>query len=132
MRLGRIGFDQVEGYLLDGMDALRERADLIRQSQRITAAALDEQREAVTVVDVRAAKEWQDGHIEGSINIPLNHLDERHEELPTDKPLVVHCQGGYRSSIAVSLLQRAGFSNVFDLVGGYKAWVATRLPVEAK
>ncbi len=128
MRLGRIGFDHVAGYLNNVMDALHDRPDLLQQTQRITAPAVAERGDSVTVIDVRSAQEYEQGHIEGSINIPLNHLAERIDEVPTAGQLVVHCQGGYRSSIAASLLQKLGRENVWDLIGGYKAWVQSGLP----
>jgi len=131
MRLGRIGFDNLAGYLDGGMSALETRPDLVRRVERITAATLAEKLEgdnAPVVLDVRTEKEWRQGHIEGSRNIPLNHLIERSAEAPRDRALVVHCQSGYRSSIAASLLLRAGVDNVIDLVGGWKAWVASGLP----
>jgi rhodanese-related sulfurtransferase len=108
------------------MEALEDRSDLLEQTTRITAAALQDLEKAPTVLDVRSKSEWQGGHIPGSINMPLNHLEERASEVPTDGKLVVHCQGGYRSSIAASLLQRLGHKNVTDLVGGYKAWVQSQ------
>ncbi len=131
MRLGRIGFDNVAGYLDDGMKALDDRPELVRTTGRITAQALSERKngpQAPAVVDVRSPKEWAEGHIEGSLNIPLNHLDARLSEIPTDREVVVHCQGGYRSAIAASLLQKHGRADLFDLVGGFKAWNATQLP----
>lgn len=130
MRLGRIGFDHVAGYLKGGMDALADRPDLVRHTDRITAAAVEELAEPKTILDVRSKKEWDDGHIEGSINIPLNQLGRRIGEVPDEGNLVVHCQGGYRSSIAASLLLKFGRKNVFDMVGGYKAWVQIGLPTE--
>ncbi len=129
MRLGRIGFDHVRGYLQDGMDALRDRPDLLAKTNRITAPALEEILDQVTVVDVRTEREYAAGHLDGSLNLPLNHLQQRIHELPSGGSIVVHCQGGYRSSIAASLLQRAGREEVMDLVGGYQAWTASRLPV---
>ncbi len=135
MRLGRIGFDNVAGYLRHGMDALRDRPDLVRRIDRVTAVALAEQldsSEQPVVLDVRSEKEWAAGHIAGSINIPLNQLRQRSDELPADRPLVVHCEGGYRSAIAASLLARTERPAIVDLVGGYKAWVASKLPVESE
>jgi rhodanese-related sulfurtransferase/glyoxylase-like metal-dependent hydrolase (beta-lactamase superfamily II) len=132
MRLGRIGFDNVAGYLHNGMDALRDRPDLLTKIDRMTAVALSEQLSTTappTVVDVRSEKEWAAGHIEGSLNIPLNHLRERASEIPADRPVSVHCEGGYRSAIAASLLAEAGRKDVYDMVGGFKAWVASKLPV---
>lgn len=80
------------------------------------------------VLDIRSEAEHAGGHIEGSLNIPLPRLEERIGELPADRPVVVHCEGGYRSAIGASLLQKLGRQHVYDLVGGYKAWAATRLP----
>ena len=135
MRLGRIGFDNVAGFLPGGMEALRDHPELVKTTDRMTAVALSEQlvgRDAPTVLDVRTEKEWAAGHVPGSQNIPLNHLRERLDEVPADKYLVVHCEGGYRSAIAVSLLAGSGRSNVFDLVGGLKAWAASKLPQETE
>jgi glyoxylase-like metal-dependent hydrolase (beta-lactamase superfamily II) len=132
MRLGRIGFDQVLGYLQDGPAALDPRPDLVRVVPRVTAQALSEQlqgKDSPVVLDVRAEKEWEPAHVPGSVNIPLNQLRNRLDEVPRDRPLAVHCQGGYRSSIACSLLQREGFDNLVDLVGGFKAWTASHLPI---
>jgi rhodanese-related sulfurtransferase len=131
MRLGRIGFDDVAGYLNGGMAALADRADLVRRTDRVTAATLAELLQgpdAPAVLDVRTEKEWDEGHIEGSVNLPLGHLEERLAEVPRERKVVVHCQSGYRSAIAASLLARHGIDAVADLVGGWKAWVASGLP----
>lgn len=133
MRLGRIGFDNVAGYLRDGMAALEPHPELVRTIPRITAQALAEQLNEPNppfVLDVRTEKEWQAGHVPGSHNIPLTHLRERLAEVPSDRPVVVHCEGGYRSSIATSVLAAAGRTNVTDLVGGIKAWLASKLPTD--
>ena len=136
MRLGRIGFDNVAGYLAGGMKALAARDDLVERTERITALALAEWLAGKRpdagvppiVVDVRSASEHAGGHIAGSLNIPLTHLDERISEIPAGRPVAVHCEGGYRSAIAASLLQKLGRRDVHDIVGGYKAWLATKLP----
>jgi hydroxyacylglutathione hydrolase len=125
MRLGRIGFDNVAGYLEGGMEALDQRPDLIRRTDRITAPTLAEQLASAQpplVLDVRTENEWQQKRIGDSLNIPLNRLAERSGELPRDRPIVVHCGTGYRSSIAASLLEGQGFDNTIDLVGGFNAW----------
>ena len=75
-------------------------------------------------------RERQQKRIAGSVGMPLNHLGERLSELPTDRPLLVYCAGGYRSSIAASLLQRHGFTQVSEIAGGIAAWDAARLPLE--
>ncbi|MFO0999537.1 MAG: MBL fold metallo-hydrolase [Planctomycetaceae bacterium] len=131
MRLGRIGFDNAVGYLKDGMKALNAWPELVRTVPRITAAALAEQTSSQVrpfVLDVRSEKEHGIVHLAGALNIPLTHLRERISEVPSDRPVVVHCEGGYRSAIACSLLAQAGRRNVTDMVGGIKAWIATKLP----
>ena len=131
MRLGRIGFDHVRGYLEGGMLALEERPDLIRQTVRITATTLAEQlrsSEPPAVLDVRGEQEWQDKRIEGSINIPVNELQERIGEVPTTQRVIVYCVSGYRSSIAASLLAIYERENHTDLIGGIAAWEAAKLP----
>ena len=134
MRLGRIGFDNVAGYLGDGMAALEPRPELIQVISRITAPALAEQlaeSPSPFVVDGRSEKEWLSGHLAHSHNIPLMHLRGRLAEVPQDRPVVVHCEGGYRSAIGTSLLAEAGRTNVSDLVGGIKAWITSKLPTES-
>jgi rhodanese-related sulfurtransferase len=74
------------------------------------------------------AQEWQESHIAGSLNIPLHQLQERLDEVPRGGKLVVHCQTGYRSSVAVSLLAQKGVTDVSDLVGGIVAWQAIATP----
>jgi hydroxyacylglutathione hydrolase len=139
MRLGRIGFDNVAGFLKDGMRALEHRADLVERTERITAPALagwlagDRPDAGATpvILDIRSEPEHAGGHVAGSLNIPLPKLEERYAELPADRPVVVHCEGGYRSAIGASLLQKLGRKGVHDLVGGFKAWVATKEPTAA-
>jgi rhodanese-related sulfurtransferase len=130
-RLGRIGFDNVAGYLAGGMGQLDGRPELIEKTPRVTAQALADQLagpEPPLVIDVRTEREWADGRIEGAENIPLSRLGERLQSLPADRDLVVYCSSGYRSAIAASLLQRQGLARVADLVGGFLAWGAARLP----
>jgi rhodanese-related sulfurtransferase len=124
-RLGRIGFDQTAGFLQSGMQALEDRPDLLAATERIAAGELVDELASATpplVLDVRKPREWADAHIDGSINVPLNHLEERIGELPRDRRIVVHCATGYRSSIAASLLARRGFERLAELTGGMAAW----------
>lgn len=132
MRLGRIGFDNVVGYLRDGMAALEKHPESVASISRITAQALYEQLANPPkpfVLDVRSEKEWQAGHLACSHNIPLTQLRERIAEVPASGTVAVHCEGGYRSAIAASLLAEGGRTNVLDMVGGIKAWIASNLPV---
>ncbi|HNP28932.1 MAG TPA: rhodanese-like domain-containing protein [Nitrospirales bacterium] len=125
MRLGRIGFDQVTGYLKDGMEAVDRRPELVGRTDRMTATTLMEQLQTVEppiVLDVRSESEWKTKHIDNSVNIPVDHLVDRIDEVSRDRQIVVHCATGYRSSLAASLLEQHGLHNVMDLVGGYRAW----------
>jgi glyoxylase-like metal-dependent hydrolase (beta-lactamase superfamily II) len=135
MRLGRIGFDQVAGYLENGMAALAARPDLLARVERVTAATLAEMLagpEPPVVLDVRGAGERDAKRIEGSLSFPLPHLEERAAEVaaavPKGRRLVVHCASGFRSSIAASLLARHGIAAT-DLVGGIAAWEAAGEPL---
>jgi hydroxyacylglutathione hydrolase len=136
MRLGRIGFDQVVGYLEDGLHSVRSRPELTMSTERLSAqVAADRVAQAPgdrapVMVDVRAPGERQQKRIAGSVGIPLSQLGARLAELPADRPLLVYCAGGYRSSIAASLLQHHGFTQVSEIAGGIAAWDAGNLPVE--
>jgi hydroxyacylglutathione hydrolase len=131
IRLGRIGFDHILGYLRGGMAALAERPDLVWPTDRagvlIVAEELDSD-DPPFVLDVRAPNEWEGKHIKGAINIPLNRLQERIGEVPCDRSIVVHCAGGYRSSIAVSILHQHGITRLVEIAGGLAAWEAAGLP----
>ena len=131
IRLGRIGFDHIVGYLKDGMRSVESRPDLTASTERISAPLAAERLAAQEplAIDVRAPREREQKAIPGSVHIPLNHLIERVGELPKDRPLLVFCAGGYRSSIAASLLQLHKFAHVGEIAGGIAAWEAARLPV---
>jgi glyoxylase-like metal-dependent hydrolase (beta-lactamase superfamily II)/rhodanese-related sulfurtransferase len=134
-RLGRIGFDTVAGHLAGGMQQLEDAPDLLDRTERITAGSLAEQLaspEPPLLVDVRSTGEWDQEHIDAAANLPLSQLRERLDELPSDRPLVVHCAGGYRSAIAASVLRQARFPRVADLVGGLGAWQSAQLATVAR
>jgi hydroxyacylglutathione hydrolase len=134
-RLARVGFERVAGYLDGGM--ARWVADQMPTAQimQITAAELqrelDEEPGSIQIVDVRRKSEWDQGHIAGALHKPLDRVAKMLGDLDRTKPVVVHCKGGYRSAIACSLIQRAGFENVTNLIGGLDAWQATGLAVSA-
>ena len=133
-RLGRIGFDHVAGYLKDGLLSLSARPELTVRTERLSAplaAALLASAQAPLAIDVRAPREREQKRIAGSLAMPLNHLTENLDKLPKDRPLLVYCAGGYRSSIAASLLGRSGFDRVSEIAGGMAGWEAANLPVQA-
>jgi hydroxyacylglutathione hydrolase len=131
VRLGRIGFDHIVGYLKEGLRSLESRPDLTATIDRVSPPLASEQlaSHGPLAVDVRTPTEHGEKFVAGSVSIPLNHLAERMSELPRDRPLLVYCAGGYRSSIAASLLRRHGFAHVSEIAGGIAAWEAARLPV---
>jgi hydroxyacylglutathione hydrolase len=122
--LSLIGLQRVAGVMPTG--AARGGGEIRQASAQDVASKLD----SLTVVDVRSANEWGSGHIPGAVHIPLGYLADRTRELPTDRPIVVQCQSGGRSSIAASVLARMGFANVTNLSGGITAWAAAGLPIE--
>ncbi|MDH3680126.1 MAG: rhodanese-like domain-containing protein [Acidimicrobiia bacterium] len=127
-RLARIGFDRVVGYLADPLAVMADHPDEVGQASRLTAAELEERRATVDrlqLVDVRNPGEVQLGSIAGAAAVPVGQLPDRVEELDPTAPTVVFCAGGYRSSVAASLLRRVGFADVSDLLGGYGAWLGS-------
>ena len=133
IRLGRIGFDHVAGYLQNGLQSLESRPDLIAFTERLSApfaAELLASNQPPFVIDVRNSRERNEKFIAGSLSLPLSHLSDSLAVVPKDRPLVVYCAGGYRSSIAASLLQRAGFAPVTEIAGGLAAWESAKLPLQ--
>lgn len=130
VRLGRIGLDGVVGFVDGGPGALSARSLIPATSVRALESELQGS-EDLQVLDVRTAREWEGGHVEGSLNIPLNQLQRRIAEVPRDRPLAVVCKSGYRSSAACSVLARAGVGDLRNVTGGMDAWTAEALPVTA-
>ncbi|WP_369812785.1 rhodanese-like domain-containing protein [Kineosporia sp. R_H_3] len=138
-RLARIGFDKVVGYLARPEAVMLDRPGDVDHGSRLTPGRLAElttgeaadAADAPVVVDVRNIGEREGGHIPGSLHIPLAELRRRMDEIPAGRPVVLHCAGGWRSSVAASLLRNAGRSDVSDLVGGFAAWQAMNEPVSA-
>jgi rhodanese-related sulfurtransferase len=127
IRLGRIGFDNVVGYLEHPARVFFEHPDAVESSFRLTAAQLAARRSENTglvLVDVRNPGELDAGVICGAVHIPLTQLTQRADELDRSRSTVVHCASGYRSMIAASWLSAVGFVDVSDLLGGYAGWKA--------
>ena len=133
VRLARIGFDAVCGAVIDVEALLAERPELAERSTRLAAldvAAFKADEPNLQVLDVRGPGEQEAGTIPGAYRIPIARLLDRHGELDPDAPTIVYCAGGYRSSIAASLLRSLGFRQVADLQGGFDAWARAGLPIE--
>jgi len=131
----RVGYERIEGHLRGGFAAWAESGGPLESSGRLTvdqlagrlAAAGDE---TPVVIDVRQAAEYADGHVPGAWHIAAGSLLERLDDLPRDRPIVMMCASGYRSSVAASLLRRSGFSDVAWVASGLPAWEAQGHEVE--
>ena len=127
-RLARIGFDRVIGYLDEPYKEMFQHRDNVQVGSRLTAQAFTERAarmDDLQVVDVRNPGEVASGVIGDALTIPVGQLPSRLDELDVTKPTVVYCAGGYRSSVAASLLRQRGFVDVSDIIGGYGAWTET-------
>ena len=129
-RLARVGLEKVSGYLKDGVIAWHmanlplpsmEQISVEELRQRIDENSVD------VILDVRRSKEWEAGHIAEAMSMPLNHLAESALSLDRDARIAVICAGGYRSSIATSLLEQLGFRNISNVAGGLTAWNNAKL-----
>jgi hydroxyacylglutathione hydrolase len=131
MRLARIGLENAKGFLKGGIAAWSSAGFSLAIVSQIKAEELEAQlrSQPVQVLDVRRESEWESGHIESATWWPLDNFKVAPPEIDRDQPVAVHCKGGYRSMIACSLLQRAGFRNVIDMIGGFDAWQQAKLPV---
>ena len=131
LRLARVGIEDPRGFLQGGVAAWKQAGFPVAEVPQVTVQDLSRQRsQRLQVLDVRRETEWQSGHIEGAEWFPLDNFKVSAPELDPSAPVAVHCQGGYRSMIACSLLQRAGLRNVINVVGGFDAWRQAALPVE--
>ena len=133
LRLARVGIETESGYLDGSIAGWKqsglELATLGEISVHDVLKQLAEGR--INVLDVRREGEWMAGHVDGAAWWPLDRFRIAPPEVDFNVPLAVHCQSGYRSMIACSLLQRAGFQNVVNLSGGFGAWLEAKLPVAA-
>jgi len=130
LRVARVGIETLGGYLAGGIAAWRQAGLPVATMPQITVNELHDRLQSaqVQVLDVRREAEWDAGHIEGAAWWPLDNFKVSPPEIDHDTPLAVHCKSGYRSIIAGSLLQRAGFKHVENVVGGFDAWEAAKLP----
>ena len=128
LRLARVGIERVTGALRAGMAGWTAADQPVSQIGQVSAEELAGLRGEIQIVDVRRQPEWDEGHIEGALLVPLHQLSSQLGKLDRARPIAVHCKGGYRSAIACSLIQRAGFDQVMNLTGGFDAWRACGLP----
>lgn len=125
VRLARVGFDKMEGYLEGGYDAWQkagEKIDMIIEVEADELAMDLPHDKNLVVIDVRRETEFADGHLKSAVNIPLNELTDPGSmaNIEEKQNLYVHCAGGYRSVIAASLMKRQGIHNLHNVVGGWE------------
>ncbi|HSY64135.1 MAG TPA: rhodanese-like domain-containing protein [Terriglobales bacterium] len=134
LRLARVGIENVAGYLQGGLTAWKQAGFALAEIPQITVQGLRNRlrAQASQVLDVRREPEWNSAHIEGAAWWPLDNFKISAPEIDGGRPVAVHCKGGYRSMIACSLLQRAGFRNVTNVIGGFDAWQEAEFPVQSE
>ena len=130
--LARIGIDRVEGVLIKGVEAWREEGLPIETLGTTSAreAAQWMADEHPYILDVRDDMEWNEKHIAGAHHIFVGYLEENPPQIAKDHRIVAHCSVGHRSGLAVSILRRQGFTNIFNMLGGLTAWEKLGLPLE--
>jgi glyoxylase-like metal-dependent hydrolase (beta-lactamase superfamily II)/rhodanese-related sulfurtransferase len=131
MRLSRIGLEKIAGYLRGGIRGWEEAELMLAQTEQVDVSELSRRlgESPIQILDVRREGEWDGGHIEGANWWPLDNFKISPPEIDGEMPVAVHCKSGYRSMIACSLLQRAGFQRVINVTGGIDAWQQANLPV---
>lgn len=133
-RLARVGLEKVSGYLEGGLLAWHNAGLPVAQIEQIAVEELHHrvaEKSVDMVVDVRKPSEWNAGHIAEAVHLPLHHLSEAAEPMNRDARVAVICAGGFRSSIATSLLEQMGFRNISNVVGGMTAWNNIQWPARS-
>lgn len=130
MRLARVGYDNVIGFLKGGFDAWKNAGKEIDTINRITSADFEKvfDKDSTIVIDVRKPGEYTAEHVEEALNIPLDYLNENLAEFPKDKDFIIHCGSGYRSMTAATMLKSRGWENFREVAGGYDAIKGTGVP----
>jgi glyoxylase-like metal-dependent hydrolase (beta-lactamase superfamily II)/rhodanese-related sulfurtransferase len=122
-RLARVGYDYTIGFLEGGFEAWKSAGKEVEQIKSITAEELANQKAAATdtiILDVRKASEYKSEHIKDAVNAPLDFINDSMSMIDKDKTYFVHCAGGYRSMIFISILKARGFDHLIDVKGGFK------------
>jgi hydroxyacylglutathione hydrolase len=128
----RAGYDQITAYLKDGTEGWYNTGFPTESLPLLSVHQLKdkiERGEELLVLDTRGQDEWDSGHIKGALHIYVGHLEQRLAEVPRDKPVAVICNVGHRAGLGASVLLRAGYQDVHNVLGSVKAWVAAGFPV---
>jgi hydroxyacylglutathione hydrolase len=129
LRLARVGIEALQGFLEGGVEGWKRAGLAVASTPQISVQELETRLHAgdLQVLDVRRAPEWEAAHIEAATWWPLDNFKVSPPEMDRKAAVAVHCKSGYRSMIACSLLQRAGYANVFNVIGGFDAWQQAKL-----
>jgi hydroxyacylglutathione hydrolase len=126
----RTGYTKFAGYLVGGMTAWNNAGLPLESIRQMPVHEVKREGKRLQVLDVRAADEWEGGHIPNAKHVFLGELREHLGKLDRTKPTAVYCDSGYRASIATSILQQAGFNCVCNIPGSWQAWKKAGFPVE--
>src|SRR5690606_25962049 len=123
-KLMRVGLDNIYGYIsnIEEIGIVLQKSDIVTLEQLKTCI----KKENVQIVDIRGLTEYETAHIEGADHVFLGTITENLDKISKDKPVIIHCQAGDRSTIAYSVLRRNGFDNVKNYSGGMKEWTAAK------
>lgn len=133
-RLARVGYDYTLGYLEGGFSSWMADGREWDAIPSISAGAFADaySKENLTVIDVRKPAEFETGHVEGALNLPLDSISDLMAEFPRQSTLYLHCAGGYRSMVAASILKARGIGNIVNIEGGFGAMASTGLPLRTQ
>jgi hydroxyacylglutathione hydrolase len=126
----RTGYTKFAGYLIGGMKAWHAAGFSLERIGQMSVLELNDRKSSLQVLDVRSPGEWRKGHVPGAHHIYVPELGKRMGELDRNKPTAVYCGSGYRASIATSILNQQGFSELWNVPGSWEAWKKAKLPVE--
>jgi hydroxyacylglutathione hydrolase len=134
VRLARVGIDAEPGYIVDTVGEWVRAGFTLDSLPQIAVQELADRKskERWKVLDVRREPEWKAGHIADAELCPLDKFARQLPWLDKSHPIAVHCKSGYRSTIACSLLKKAGYENVINVVGGFDAWSEAQLPFKSE
>jgi hydroxyacylglutathione hydrolase len=130
--LARIGYDRITGYLKGGMESWYDAGFPLESLSLLSVHQLKsrlDRGEELVLLDVRGQEEWESGYIDGARHIYVGHLEQRLARVPRDKPVAVYCTTGHRAGLGASILARAGYPMVYNVLGSITAWRAAGYPV---
>lgn len=131
MRLARVGYDHASGFLNGGMRVWEEAGKTVEKADEVTVAQLSSKMKEgkINLVDVRKPGEYDAEHVEDATHFPLDYINEHINDLDKDKTYYLHCKGGYRSMVALSIMKKAGYKNLINVAGGMDAILESDIPV---